>query len=262
MEQENITKYTNAEDSVEKSENMIVLGSQVVIGGNDDQRAKMFEAMSKYYAEVQNPENTTVNTFFKAKYAPLNEVLNTIRPIMAKYGLSCTQNPGVDKGECSVATLLMHSAGGYIYYPGIKGSPTKGDVQGIGATITYLRRFAINAVAGVSGEVDDDGNTSARKTTNGTVRKGTKQPNKSVNGLDEEIEKIRTEIERLKADGVSTDDIKTAIDKSGSPKNYNKINDIAVAEALLKQLQALGTLTEAKSLQENSDEKRDNIVAE
>lgn len=47
----------------------------------------MFATMEDYYVEVEKPENTTLNISFKAKYTPLNEVLNAIRPGQAWPGL-------------------------------------------------------------------------------------------------------------------------------------------------------------------------------
>lgn len=131
--------------------------------GTDKQRQKMFEALANYFGEVENPENTTLNTFFKAKYSPLNEVLNTVRPVLAKYGLAVIQVPTFDGTCCSVNTILTHKDGANMFFPALKNKPTKPDVQGMGSTITYLRRFALNAVAGVMGEVDDDGNAASGK---------------------------------------------------------------------------------------------------
>lgn len=167
---ENVTNVFN-ETNLNKEE--FVASQNLTVYGNDDQKAKMFKAMALYYGEVQNPENTTLNTFFKAKYAPLNEVLNATRPIMSKFGLACTQTTGVENGECVVTTLLVHEGGGCIYYPALRAKPSKPDVQGIGATITYLRRFALNAVSGVAGEVDDDGNNAS---SNSETKEKAKKP--------------------------------------------------------------------------------------
>lgn len=151
----------NAVDVVNIDREEFMSSQNLIVCGNDEQKAKMFKAMALYYGEVQNPENTTFNTFFKSKYAPLNEVLNATRPVMSKFGLACTQTTGVENGECVVTTLLVHEGGGCIYYPVLKAKPSKPDVQGIGATITYLRRFSLNAVSGVAGEVDDDGDNAS-----------------------------------------------------------------------------------------------------
>ena len=50
-------------------------------------------ALCKFQAEVKNPSNSAVNPFFKSKYAPLNEILNDVRPLLAKHGLSVYRCP-------------------------------------------------------------------------------------------------------------------------------------------------------------------------
>lgn len=137
--------------------------NKIEIFGTEEQRISMFVALSKYFEEIENPENTVVNTFFKAKYSPLNKVLNTIRPILGRYGFSIIQVPTFDGTNCAVNTILTHSGGATISFPALKNKPTKADVQGMGSTLTYLRRFSLNAIAGVMGEVDDDGNAASTK---------------------------------------------------------------------------------------------------
>ena len=129
--------------------------------GTQEQRQEMFSSWAKYFSEVTNPENTVVNTFFKAKYSPLNEVLNTVRPILGKYGFGIFQAPSFNGTDCSVNTILTHESGAFMSFPALTNKPTKQDVQGMGSTLTYLRRFALNSIAGVMGEVDDDGNAAA-----------------------------------------------------------------------------------------------------
>ena len=154
--------------------------NEVEVVGDDPARAEMFEALAKYFEEVVNPENVADNSFFKSKYAPLAEVLNTVRPIMGKHGLFITQAPKVlESGDVSVQTIITHKSGAYMSFPSLKGKPAKPDIQGIGSVITYLRRFAINSITGVSGEVDDDGNTASgnvKKTTTKSKATNTENP--------------------------------------------------------------------------------------
>lgn len=196
-----------------------VASQNLTVYGNDIQKIKMFEAIALYYGEVENPENTTLNTFFKAKYAPLNEVLNVTRPTMSKFGLACTQTTGIENGECVVTTLLVHKNGGCIYYPALRAKPIKTDVQGIGATITYLRRFALNAVAGVCGEVDDDGNNASEK---GETKPVAKKP------LTQREELVAACKAKAAKNRKAVDDILKEYVESGAIKDIpeNKINEV------------------------------------
>jgi hypothetical protein len=161
-----VTQFPESEFDNVSIDNEIVLDlteRNARIFGDYEQRQTMFTDLASYFEEVTNPANTVTNTFFKAKYAPLNEVLNTVRPILGKYGLSVVQIPTFDNANCSVNTLLTHKSGGCIFFPALQNKPTKPDVQGMGSTLTYLRRFALNAILGVMGEVDDDGNAASEK---------------------------------------------------------------------------------------------------
>lgn len=115
-------------------------------------------ALSKFQGEVANPKNSADNPFFKSKYAPLNEILNDVRPLLSKYGLSVLQMPSGDGDNLVITTLLMHSSGEWIESCPLKMKPAKNDPQGIGSAITYGRRYTLAAVLGISSEDDDDGN--------------------------------------------------------------------------------------------------------
>lgn len=115
-------------------------------------------ALSKFQAEVKNPANTANNPFFKSKYAPLSDILNDVRPILAKNGLSVIQTPGGDGVNVIVTTLLVHESGEWIESDPLVLKADKATAQGAGSAITYARRYALSALLGISSEDDDDGN--------------------------------------------------------------------------------------------------------
>ena len=115
-------------------------------------------ALSKFQGEVHNPNNTAINPFFKSKYAPLSEVLNTARPLLAKQGLSIIQNNYGNGEAVTVTTTLIHSSGEYIESGEMTAKPEKNTAQAMGAVITYLRRYQISSMLGLSSEDDTDGN--------------------------------------------------------------------------------------------------------
>ena len=119
---------------------------------------ELSKALSKFQGEVTNPKNTSTNPFFSSKYAPLEEVLNTIRPVLATNGLSITQIPTTEGDKVGVVTILMHSSGEYIETEPLLLKTDKNTAQGAGSAITYARRYAISAILGVASEEDDDGN--------------------------------------------------------------------------------------------------------
>lgn len=116
-------------------------------------------ALAQYQATAQNPANSAKNPFLKNKYAPLNAILGEVRPALAKRGLSLSQLVcGVDK--IGVTTILAHTSGQYIAgHVALTPDSSKGlsTAQNAGVVITYLRRYAVQAILGISGEDDTDG---------------------------------------------------------------------------------------------------------
>lgn len=121
-------------------------------------------ALVKFQAEVTNPKNTADNPFFKSKYAPLGDVINIVKPLLAKHGLSYLQSPSGDGQNVIITTLLMHESGEYIESDPLLLKADKATAQGAGSAITYARRYALSAMLGVASEDDDDGNHASNNT--------------------------------------------------------------------------------------------------
>lgn len=122
---------------------------------------ELFAALAAAQGEIENASKNSSNPHFKSKYADLAEILNTIRPVFSKHGLSLIQSPAYDGSLAHVTTILAHSSGGYI--TGTASCvPAKSDGQGIGNATTYLRRYGAAAVGGIAQE-DDDGNAAAHE---------------------------------------------------------------------------------------------------
>ena len=124
---------------------------------------ELAKALSKFQGEVKNPSNTATNPFFKSKYAPLETVLNTIRPTLSENGLSIIQAPSGDGDNIIITTTLLHQSGEWMEFPPLILKADKATAQGAGSAITYGRRYALSAILGISSEDDDDGNNAEPK---------------------------------------------------------------------------------------------------
>jgi ERF superfamily len=120
-------------------------------------------ALSAMQGEMTNPAKNSRNPHFGNKYADLTEILDTVRPVMARHGLSVVQSPYCDADHSFVETILMHSSGEYL--SGVISCKSSKDqaAQGIGSDITYLKRYQICSMLGVSAEDDLDGEQVATK---------------------------------------------------------------------------------------------------
>jgi len=115
---------------------------------------ELASALAKAQGEIENASKSSANPHFKSRYADL-----TVRPVLAKHGLSVAQFPTLEGTTASVETILMHSSGEWM--SGTASSPMqKMDAQGVGSVTTYLRRYSLAAVCGIAQE-DDDGHAAS-----------------------------------------------------------------------------------------------------
>ncbi len=102
------------------------------------------------------------NPFFKSKYADLGSVIKAIKEPFAAHGLSYTQFPCSGENGIGVTTRLMHKSGQWLEssftLPMVKNDP-----QAAGAAITYARRYALQAMAGIP-TADDDAESAMFRT--------------------------------------------------------------------------------------------------
>ncbi|WP_107950893.1 ERF family protein [Lysinibacillus parviboronicapiens] len=121
--------------------------------------AALAKALSQFQAKVKQPLKDKDNPFFKSKYVPLENVVEAITATSGEYGLSFIQFPLNDpNGRVGVTTLLMHESGEWIESEPIFATPAKQDAQGAGSVITYLKRYSLSALFGITSDEDDDGN--------------------------------------------------------------------------------------------------------
>jgi len=123
----------------------------------------IYQQLVKALSEMTNPKKSATNPFFKSKYATLEDSLSIATKTLAKYDLGVMQlNVTRDNGSCLV-TRIIHKSGQFIEDGGV---PLKlkdpNDAQKLGSAITYARRYGLQAMLGMIGEEDDDGNTAVK----------------------------------------------------------------------------------------------------
>jgi hypothetical protein len=89
---------------------------------------------------------------YSYKYSDLTTIIKYTRPALTKYGLSLIQVLTAD----SLFTRLVHSSGQFI--EGVVPIRMNQKMQDVGSDITYLKRYSLSAMIGVSSEDDDDKN--------------------------------------------------------------------------------------------------------
>jgi len=131
-----------------------------------DTIAKLASALVAFEAEVTNPKNSAENPFHHNRYAPLQDILAYVRPLLAKHKLAVSQLLHSEGESIGVTTVLMHESGEYIAETAtisVQSEKGKSHAQLAGSNVTYLRRYALAAVLGIASEDDDDGNAGLQR---------------------------------------------------------------------------------------------------
>lgn len=125
------------------------------------------EALAKAQGMMKAAEKDGDNPFFKSSYSTLATVIEAIRVPFSANKLSFSQPTSIGPdGSLIVETMIMHASGEWLCGE-ITGRPVKNDPQGIGSLQSYLKRYGLQAMAGVaSRDDDDDGNAASGKAVN------------------------------------------------------------------------------------------------
>ena len=123
--------------------------------------ASPYAAFAAALADMTSPTANKVNPAFKSRYATLDHILDTVRPVLAKHGLALTQSVHSEEGRVGVATRIVHSEGVIELGSITVAVKPETSAQQVGGILTYLRRQSIQAGLGIATDLDDDGNESA-----------------------------------------------------------------------------------------------------
>ena len=130
---------------------------------------KLNAALVKARANMRNPSFDSSNPFFSSSFASLKSVIATVTPVFAEHGLAFIQDLQSMDGGVGCFTTILHESGEERTFGPLVMMPTKNDAQGQGSAATYARRYHLMAIAGVVGDVDDDGNDASKKPPAGTL---------------------------------------------------------------------------------------------
>lgn len=120
---------------------------------------ELMAALAKAQGEMNGAIKDSTNPHFKTKYADLSSVWDACRYPLSKNGLAVTQSV-IENGEMRyLVTTLGHASGQWIksYLPINIEAKGVNAIQQLGSILTYLRRYGLSAIVGVSPE-EDDGN--------------------------------------------------------------------------------------------------------
>lgn len=129
----------------------------------------LLESMAKAQAEYTTLPKDKAG--YGYNYTDLDTVISYIRPIMAKHNLAFMQTLTTLEGNApAITTRVFHTTGEWIEdttpLPPVQ--LAKGNAaQNLGAAITYMKRYTLCAMLGISSDEDADGKVPAPSETRG-----------------------------------------------------------------------------------------------
>jgi len=132
-----------------------------------DARMAFVEAMAAFQAECPTIKKSKVarvvskrtGSSYSYAYAPIEEIVRTVRPILAKHGLSYSFDGAVDGKSYTAIAKLQHVHGHSetaTFTVPIEESGQKSGPQEVGSARSYARRYALCDVLGLATAEDDD----------------------------------------------------------------------------------------------------------
>lgn len=145
------------------------------------------QAFAAAQAELQDPIKNSLNPHFQSEYVDLGTLMATVRPVLAKHGLSiCSKiEPYMDEvetvteethnGKTTRTTKNTKQMNGHLITAQIEYGheqslavrksvlyiPPQKNVQAFASMHTYARRWLIGGLCGVAEARDDDGNAAS-----------------------------------------------------------------------------------------------------
>lgn len=183
-------------------------------------------ALAMAAPNLRDARKDRANPHLKNKYATLEAVLDAVRDVLAAQGIAVTQGVSAAPGTVTVTTQLSHSSGEWMRssltlpVPAGKGIS---EVQALGSTVTYGRRYGLAAMCGIGAEERDDDDGEVGRGAKAPTRPAQAPPRQPEQGAPAHHESW-TDAERtrfcaaLRDLGLSYDDVAARCAAKGSPR--------------------------------------------
>ena len=116
--------------------------------------AKALSEFQSNLPKIEKDANVNLGSY-SFSYAPLETIIQAIKPLLKQTGLSFLHVMNDSILEC----IILHSSGQCINTGGIA-IKMSNKMQEMGSSITYAKRYTLCAALGIVAEDDDDGNSS------------------------------------------------------------------------------------------------------
>ncbi|WP_273757343.1 ERF family protein, partial [Bartonella sp. MM73XJBT] len=146
---------------MDRLERLIALREKEIERQNYQSFVSDLSAMQIKYQKIQK---NSINTHTKSTYATLDQYIDAVKDTLAKYQFALFYRiKSQTTTNVTIEITLSHPSGNQISTEGtfpIDGQGSKNNIQSVGSTITYARRYLLGMLLNVTSDEDDtDGNT-------------------------------------------------------------------------------------------------------
>lgn len=217
-----------------------------------DQVNDLFTAIAKAQGEMSAVPFDKKNPHYNSAYASLSATQEMVRAPLAKHNLAIVQSVSYEENNYYLETRLVHGSGQWISDK-IKLMIDRQNMQGLGSAVTYAKRYTLQAILGICGDEDDDGNGAAGKPIDNELKKEKKpsekpknvapgaqnspEPKKILNdpALYKIPKGIRDDLEGKMVKEINEHTLKAIVDwcrmemkKTPRPKNFSLLTEVGV----------------------------------
>lgn len=119
-----------------------------------EQTKELFNALIAAQAKFPVALKVVKNEFTKKNYADFQSVVEAVRSVLAENKMGFTQMLSRDESGTVLITRIFHESGQW-YESSATVKSVKEDPQSLGAAITYMKRYALQAALGVIAADED-----------------------------------------------------------------------------------------------------------
>lgn len=203
--------------------------------------------MAKAQGNIGSAVKGAKNSFFKTSYSDLGSVMEAVKQPLLDQGISVLQMVGRDELGPYVETILLHESGEYISGMTPIICSKQNDPQSMGSSITYSKRYGLQA-ATFTPSVDDDGEVAMnRKQPETKPEKPALAPQSPYSEPKEKVVPNLTQakatlLERLSAVQLTPKRLMLALKDKGIMPEEDKIMDDALVNKVLKRFDEAVTM--------------------
>ncbi|WP_144753871.1 ERF family protein [Bartonella saheliensis] len=156
-----LTRALENNVDMDRLERLIALREKEIERQNYQNFISDLSAMQTEYQKVQK---NALNTHTKSTYATLDQYIDAVKDTLAKYHFALFfRIKSQTATNVTIEITLSHPSSNQISTEGtfpIDGQGSKNNIQSVGSTITYARRYLLGMLLNVISDEDDtDGNT-------------------------------------------------------------------------------------------------------